>query len=321
MQNICSRLVFIPNQLFPCPLGQQAGLQPLERGSSSWPLAPGEMPWIYGGVWPTRGFHRLSEIQVSVGNQCVPPLELDQSFGGQAGLVGPGFHLAELVGPAHHQLTPFSLQPSTEGATEIPSPLCCPPFPPISFPFLFPFSEAQAMCTAAGVGVGCLDQSLPHDSWALRGGEPCAHTAGQQCPSTYHPPRLQPSVSRVGPNSSMSLHRLQCACQHNTCGGSCDRCCPGFNQQPWKPATTDSANECQCEYTVRLCTVRLAPPAPKGPRDTEDMLTIGPNPTACNCHGHGHDCYYDPEVDRRNASQNQDNVYQGGGVCLDCQVG
>ncbi|KAM4842679.1 laminin subunit alpha-5 [Thomomys bottae] len=79
--------------------------------------------------------------------------------------------------------------------------------------------------------------------------------------------------------------RLQCACQHNTCGGSCDRCCPGFNQQPWKPATTDSANECQ----------------------------------SCNCHGHAHDCYYDPEVDRRNASQNQDNVYQGGGVCINCQ--
>ncbi|XP_044604120.2 laminin subunit alpha-5 [Equus asinus] len=79
--------------------------------------------------------------------------------------------------------------------------------------------------------------------------------------------------------------RLQCACQHNTCGGSCDRCCPGFNQQPWKPATTDNANECQ----------------------------------SCNCHSHAHDCYYDPEVDRRNASQNQDNIYQGGGVCIDCQ--
>ncbi|XP_069892911.1 laminin subunit alpha-5-like [Dipodomys merriami] len=79
--------------------------------------------------------------------------------------------------------------------------------------------------------------------------------------------------------------RLQCACQHNTCGGSCDRCCPGFNQQRWKPATTDSANECQ----------------------------------PCNCHGHAHDCYYDPEVDRRNASQNQDSVYQGGGVCINCQ--
>ncbi|XP_059754515.1 laminin subunit alpha-5 isoform X2 [Balaenoptera ricei] len=79
--------------------------------------------------------------------------------------------------------------------------------------------------------------------------------------------------------------RLQCACQHNTCGNSCDRCCPGFNQQPWKPATTDSANECQ----------------------------------SCNCHGHAHDCYYDPEVDRSNASQNQDRVYRGGGVCIDCQ--
>uniref|UniRef100_H0WHJ4 Laminin subunit alpha-5 n=1 Tax=Otolemur garnettii TaxID=30611 RepID=H0WHJ4_OTOGA len=79
--------------------------------------------------------------------------------------------------------------------------------------------------------------------------------------------------------------RLQCACQHNTCGTSCDRCCPGFNQQPWKPATADSANECQ----------------------------------SCNCHGHANDCYYDSEVDRRHASQSQDGTYQGGGVCIDCQ--
>ncbi|KAG8513302.1 Laminin subunit alpha-5 [Galemys pyrenaicus] len=79
--------------------------------------------------------------------------------------------------------------------------------------------------------------------------------------------------------------RLQCACQHNTCGGSCDRCCPGFHQQPWRPATSDSTNGCQ----------------------------------PCNCHGHAHDCFYDPEVARRNASQNLDRVYQGGGVCVDCQ--
>uniref|UniRef100_A0A803TYS0 Laminin subunit alpha 5 n=1 Tax=Anolis carolinensis TaxID=28377 RepID=A0A803TYS0_ANOCA len=46
-------------------------------------------------------------------------------------------------------------------------------------------------------------------------------------------------------------YRLQCDCQHNTCGGSCDRCCPGFNQLPWKPATTDSANECECKFDIR----------------------------------------------------------------------
>ncbi|KAJ6665753.1 hypothetical protein lerEdw1_002123 [Lerista edwardsae] len=81
-------------------------------------------------------------------------------------------------------------------------------------------------------------------------------------------------------------YRLHCDCQHNTCGGSCDRCCPGFNQKPWKPATTDSANECE----------------------------------ACHCNGHAYDCYYDPEVDRHKASQNRDGQFEGGGVCIDCQV-
>ncbi|XP_038605812.1 laminin subunit alpha-5 [Tachyglossus aculeatus] len=79
--------------------------------------------------------------------------------------------------------------------------------------------------------------------------------------------------------------RLQCACQHNTCGTSCDRCCPGFNQVQWKPATTNSANECE----------------------------------SCNCNGHAYDCYYDPEVERIKASQNRDSQYRGGGVCIDCQ--
>uniref|UniRef100_A0A8V5GE64 Uncharacterized protein n=1 Tax=Melopsittacus undulatus TaxID=13146 RepID=A0A8V5GE64_MELUD len=79
--------------------------------------------------------------------------------------------------------------------------------------------------------------------------------------------------------------RLQCDCQHNTCGGSCDHCCPGFNQFPWKPATADSANECQ----------------------------------PCNCNGHAYDCYYDPEVDRHKASKSQEDKFEGGGVCIDCQ--
>ncbi|XP_010149624.1 PREDICTED: laminin subunit alpha-5, partial [Eurypyga helias] len=80
-------------------------------------------------------------------------------------------------------------------------------------------------------------------------------------------------------------YRLQCDCQHNTCGGSCDRCCPGFNQFPWKPATADSANECQ----------------------------------PCNCNSHAYDCYYDPEVDRHKASKSREDTFEGGGVCIDCQ--
>uniref|UniRef100_A0A8C3NPG6 Laminin subunit alpha 5 n=1 Tax=Cyanoderma ruficeps TaxID=181631 RepID=A0A8C3NPG6_9PASS len=80
-------------------------------------------------------------------------------------------------------------------------------------------------------------------------------------------------------------YRLQCDCQHNTCGGSCDRCCPGYHQFPWQPATADSANECQ----------------------------------PCNCNGHAYDCYYDPEVDRHKASRSREDKFEGGGVCIDCQ--
>uniref|UniRef100_U3K7L1 Laminin subunit alpha 5 n=1 Tax=Ficedula albicollis TaxID=59894 RepID=U3K7L1_FICAL len=87
------------------------------------------------------------------------------------------------------------------------------------------------------------------------------------------------------PAAEVELCKLQCDCQHNTCGGSCDRCCPGYNQFPWKPATADSANECQ----------------------------------PCNCNGHAYDCYYDPEVDRHKASRSREDKFEGGGVCIDCQ--
>uniref|UniRef100_A0A8C4GGV7 Laminin subunit alpha-5 n=1 Tax=Dicentrarchus labrax TaxID=13489 RepID=A0A8C4GGV7_DICLA len=80
-------------------------------------------------------------------------------------------------------------------------------------------------------------------------------------------------------------YKLQCDCQHNTCGLSCDHCCPGHNQLPWKPATTYSANECE----------------------------------QCNCHRHSFDCYYDPEVDQRRGSLDIHGHYRGGGVCLKCQ--
>uniref|UniRef100_A0A3Q1JX64 Laminin subunit alpha-5 n=1 Tax=Anabas testudineus TaxID=64144 RepID=A0A3Q1JX64_ANATE len=80
-------------------------------------------------------------------------------------------------------------------------------------------------------------------------------------------------------------YKLQCDCQHNTCGVSCDQCCPGYHQLPWKPATTYSANECE----------------------------------PCNCHRHSFDCYYDPEVEQRRGSIDINGHHQGGGVCLNCQ--
>lgn len=43
--------------------------------------------------------------------------------------------------------------------------------------------------------------------------------------------------------------------------------------------------------------------------------------SACNCNGHAYDCYYDPEVDRHKASKSREDKYEGGGVCIDCQVG
>uniref|UniRef100_A0A3P9LMT4 Laminin, alpha 5 n=1 Tax=Oryzias latipes TaxID=8090 RepID=A0A3P9LMT4_ORYLA len=78
---------------------------------------------------------------------------------------------------------------------------------------------------------------------------------------------------------------LQCDCQHHTCGVSCDQCCPGYHQLPWKPATTYSANECE----------------------------------ACNCHHHAFECYYDPEIDRKRLSLDIHGHHRGGGVCLNCQ--
>ncbi|XP_062850491.1 laminin subunit alpha-3 [Trichomycterus rosablanca] len=82
-----------------------------------------------------------------------------------------------------------------------------------------------------------------------------------------------------------SSDQLLCECQHNTCGESCDHCCPGHNQKPWRPATSQSPNECE----------------------------------PCQCHSHAADCYYDPEVERRGASLNIHGSYEGGGICIDCQ--
>ncbi|XP_034151886.1 laminin subunit alpha-5 isoform X3 [Esox lucius] len=87
------------------------------------------------------------------------------------------------------------------------------------------------------------------------------------------------------PRDPNDPYRLHCDCQHNTCGTSCEKCCPGFNQLPWKPATTYNANVCE----------------------------------PCNCNRHSYECYYDPEVDQRGASVDMEGHSRGGGVCMECQ--
>uniref|UniRef100_A0A3Q3D4E5 Laminin subunit alpha 3 n=1 Tax=Hippocampus comes TaxID=109280 RepID=A0A3Q3D4E5_HIPCM len=102
---------------------------------------------------------------------------------------------------------------------------------------------------------------------------------GGRCVCHGHAQVCGSSRNRENPN------KLQCECRHNTCGESCDRCCPGFSQKPWRAATVDSPNECQ----------------------------------PCQCFAHAADCYYDPEVEARGASLDISGRYSGGGVCINCQ--
>ncbi|XP_031359594.2 laminin subunit alpha-3 [Lonchura striata] len=87
------------------------------------------------------------------------------------------------------------------------------------------------------------------------------------------------------PKSAENQYQFQCECQHNTCGETCDHCCPGYNQKQWQPATAGSTNICE----------------------------------PCNCHGHATDCFYDADVDQQRASLNIHGHYEGGGVCINCQ--
>ncbi|KAM9261102.1 laminin subunit alpha-2 [Cariama cristata] len=75
-----------------------------------------------------------------------------------------------------------------------------------------------------------------------------------------------------------------CQCEHNTCGETCDRCCPGFNQKPWHAGTFLVKHECE----------------------------------PCNCHRKTEECYYDQDVADRNQSLNVHGEYIGGGVCVNC---
>ncbi|DAA15893.1 TPA: laminin, alpha 1-like [Bos taurus] len=78
--------------------------------------------------------------------------------------------------------------------------------------------------------------------------------------------------------------KFQCQCEHNTCGDRCNRCCPGYHQQPWRPGTVSSGNTCE----------------------------------ECNCHNKAKDCYYDEDVANQRRSLNIAGQFRGGGVCIGC---
>lgn len=73
-----------------------------------------------------------------------------------------------------------------------------------------------------------------------------------------------------------------CDCLHNTCGTNCDRCCPLYNQRPWKSGPTI------CEQ--------------------------------CQCHGHATECQYDPIIAEQRSSLDIYGTYSGGGICINCMV-
>ncbi|EYC00933.1 hypothetical protein Y032_0112g342 [Ancylostoma ceylanicum] len=79
--------------------------------------------------------------------------------------------------------------------------------------------------------------------------------------------------------------QFKCECRHNTCGESCNKCCPLFNQLPWKPGTHEHPNSCQ----------------------------------QCQCFNHADSCVYDEELDNNKWSITPEGVYEGGGRCLDCK--
>uniref|UniRef100_A0A3Q4M2R1 Laminin subunit alpha-2 n=1 Tax=Neolamprologus brichardi TaxID=32507 RepID=A0A3Q4M2R1_NEOBR len=79
--------------------------------------------------------------------------------------------------------------------------------------------------------------------------------------------------------------KFSCECEHNTCGESCDRCCPGYHQQPWMAGTFLTRHVCE----------------------------------KCNCHGKAEECYFNQTVADLSLSQDIHGQYKGGGVCIGCR--
>ncbi|XP_061609365.1 laminin subunit alpha-2 isoform X7 [Phyllopteryx taeniolatus] len=79
--------------------------------------------------------------------------------------------------------------------------------------------------------------------------------------------------------------KFSCECEHNTCGESCDRCCPGYHQQAWMAGTFVTRHVCE----------------------------------QCNCHGKAEECYFNQTVADLSLSLDVHGQYRGGGVCISCR--
>ncbi|XP_050927753.1 LOW QUALITY PROTEIN: laminin subunit alpha-2 [Lates calcarifer] len=79
--------------------------------------------------------------------------------------------------------------------------------------------------------------------------------------------------------------KFSCECEHNTCGESCDRCCPGYHQQPWMAGTFLTRHICE----------------------------------KCNCYGKAEECYFNQTVADLSLSLDIHGKYRGGGVCTGCR--
>ncbi|XP_014221917.2 laminin subunit alpha-1 [Trichogramma pretiosum] len=84
--------------------------------------------------------------------------------------------------------------------------------------------------------------------------------------------------------SNEQRKRQECECERHTCGDTCEKCCPMYNQVPWKAGTSGRGFHCE----------------------------------KCNCHGHASSCRYDAEVAEKRLSLDSRGKYKGGGVCLNC---
>lgn len=113
------------------------------------------------------------------------------------------------------------------------------------------------------------------------------------------------SIDLLG-RAGTCFKQLRCDCKHNTCGESCNECCPLFNQLPWKAGNNQNPHICQRTHSLPAYTKGVA-------------NVMGGTIAACQCFNHADECVYDEDVAAAGSSMTPEGVYEGGGRCVDCR--